>query len=121
MNVASAKHSSQTKRPRWSNSLNSTRQASSSTSWSAQSCSRRQQVLAEGYPLGNAFHAAPYRNIHRMPSKQCRLSIGVCPPRAERIGSGNSRASFAHCSSVNIGSYDAAYALAIERTPFNDH
>jgi hypothetical protein len=78
-------------------------------------------VLGDGYPFGNAFQAAPYRNIHRMPSKQCRLSIGVCPPRAERTGSGNSGASFAHCSSVNIGSYDAAYALAIERTPFNDH
>jgi hypothetical protein len=64
-------------------------------------------VLGDGYPFGNAFQAAPYRNIHKMPSKQCRLSIGVCPPRAERIGSGNSGASFVHCWSLNIGSYAA--------------
>jgi hypothetical protein len=78
-------------------------------------------VLADGYPFGNAFQAAPYRNIHKIPSKQCRLSIGVCPPCTERTGSGNSGLSFDHCSSVNIGWYAATYVLAIERTPFNDH
>jgi hypothetical protein len=78
-------------------------------------------VLADGYGFGNAFQAEPYRNIHNRPSKQCRLPIGACPPRGERSGSGNNGASCFHCSSLNIGSYVAAYTLAIEMTPFDDH
>ncbi|MGC4002555.1 MAG: hypothetical protein QM811_05185 [Pirellulales bacterium] len=52
--------------------------------------------------MGNAFHAAPYRNIHSRPSKQCRSSIARCPPFDDTANGGNHGASFDHCSSLNI-------------------
>lgn len=100
---ASAKHSSQRSRPRFSNISRNMRQTSNQIPRSSQSASRRQHVEAEGYPRGSAFQRAPLRSTQRMPSTTGRLGIGLGPPRSEAAGSGSRGASLAHCSSVSSG------------------
>jgi hypothetical protein len=58
-------------------------------------------VLGDGYRLGKSFQRAPVRNIHKMPSKQGRLAIGLGPPHGDACGSGSKGAIFSHCSSVS--------------------
>ena len=100
---ASAKHSSQRSRPRFSNVSRNMRQTSNQIPRSSQSASRRQHVEAEGYPRGSAFQRAPLRSTQRMPSTTGRLGIGLGPPLTDAAGSGSRGASLAHCSSVNSG------------------
>jgi hypothetical protein len=98
MNVSSQRNS-----PRWSSVPNSARQASSHTSRSSQSRSRRQQVTPLGYRLGMSRHRAPVRSTQRMPSKQARLSAQGRPLRSRRtLGSGSNSLIFSHCSFVSM-------------------
>jgi hypothetical protein len=99
--LPSAKASAQLSWPWASSWARKARQALSQTSCSSQSRRRRQQVLGEGYCGGKSFHRAPVRNIHKIPSKQGRLGMGLGPPRGDGLGSGNKGAIFSHCSSVS--------------------
>ena len=63
--VPSANTSCQSSCPWASNWPKKARQALSHTSASCHSCSRHQQVLAEGYPRGRSFQRAPLRKTHK--------------------------------------------------------
>ena len=103
--LPSAKVSSQFSRPWASNSPINTRHTRCQTPWSSHCCNRRQQVLYEGYRSGKSFHRAPDRNTQRMPSKTCRLSIGLGPPLGDALILGNNGSILRHCSSVSsVGS-----------------
>src|SRR5438270_6237906 len=102
--LPSAKHSSQRSRPCSSSVSRKARHTSSQTPSSSQSRSRRQQVEYDGYPRGRAFHRAPLRSTHRMPSTTARLGVGFGPPADDPESSGSDGTSFSHCPSVNSGS-----------------
>lgn len=94
--------SSHFSRPSPSSAPNSARHASSQTSCSSHSFSRRQQVGGEGYWSGKKRHAAPVCNTHRMPSRQARFETHGRPRWSlRRFGSGSSGAINSHCASVN--------------------
>jgi hypothetical protein len=112
--LPSAKVSSQSRRPRSSNSPRKVRQISSQTPCSSQSRSRRQQVLGEGYCFGKSLQRAPERSTHRMPSKQGRCSTGFRPPALDRLILGSSGSILLHCSSVSSES-----CRDMKRTPFH--
>jgi hypothetical protein len=98
MNVSSQRNS-----PRRSSVPSRVRQASSHTSRSSQSRSRRQQVTPLGYRLGMSRHRAPVRSTQSMPSKQTRFEAQGRPlPSRRRLGSGSKSLTFSHCSSVSI-------------------
>jgi hypothetical protein len=99
--LPSAQASDQSNWPWASSWPRNARQALSQMSCSSQSRRRRQQVLGEGYCLGRSCQRAPVRKIHRMPSKQGLLGMGLGPPQGEAWGSGSKGAIFFHCSSVN--------------------
>jgi hypothetical protein len=99
--LPSAKASAQSSWPWASSWATKARQALSHTSCSSQSRRRRQQVLGDGYCWGKSFHRAPVRNIHKMPSKQGRLGVGLGPPRGDGWGSGNKGAMCSHCALVS--------------------
>jgi hypothetical protein len=80
------------------------RQAFSQPSCSSPSRRRRQQVLGEGDGGGKSFHRAPVRHIHKMPSKQRRLGVGLGPPRGDGLGSGHKGALLSHWASVSSAS-----------------
>jgi hypothetical protein len=95
--------SSQRNNPRWSNVPSSARQASSHTSRSSQSRSRRQQVTPLGYRLGMSRQRAPVHSTQRMPSKQARFSAQRRPLRSRRtFGAGSKFLIFSHCSFVSM-------------------
>lgn len=100
--LPSRKVSSHFSSPSPSSAPSSARQASSQTSCSSHRFSRRQQVVGDGYLSGRNRHAAPVRNIHKMPSKQARLDAHGRPRLSlRRLGSGSSGAINSHCASVN--------------------
>jgi len=101
--LPSAKHSSQSRRCKASNSPSRVRQALSHTPASSHSSRRRLQVEYEGYSLGRSFQRAPERRTQRMPSKQSRLEAGGRPPLEDFLAAGNSGAIFDHCSSLSVG------------------
>lgn len=95
--------SSQRNNPRWSSVPNSARQASSHTSRSSQSRSRRQQVTPLGYRLGMSRQRAPVRSTQSMPSKQARFDAQGRPLRSRRtLGSGSKSFTFSHCSLLSM-------------------
>ena len=71
----------------------------------------------EGECLGRAFHRAPVRNIHSMPSPQERWGRGVAPPQGEAWRAGNTGAIFSPCSSVRS---EVSLAISCLRTMAND-
>ena len=112
--VPSANTSCQSSWPWASNWPKKARQALSHTSASCHSCSRRQQVLAEGYPLGRSRQRAPLRKTHRIPSNTARSAMRLRPPLGERGGVGNKGSILAHWASVISPVYST-----IGDTPFD--
>ena len=94
--VPSASTSCQASWPWASNSRKKAHHALSYTSASCHSCSRYQQVLAEGYPLGRSFQRASLHKTHKIPSNTSLLGMQVRPPLGERCSSGNSVPVLAH-------------------------
>ena len=86
--LPSANTSCQSKWPRSSSSSINAFHISTKTPASSHPCSRRQQVLAEGYLSGRSLQRAPLLQTHRMPSKQSRSHAGGRPPRRDfaRVG-----------------------------------
>ena len=113
--VPSANTSCQASWPWASNWPKKVRQALSHTSASCHSCSRRQQVLAEGYPLGRSLQRAPLRKTHKMPSNTARSPMRLRPPLGERGGLGNKGSILAHWASVTSPVY-----ATIGYTPFDE-
>jgi hypothetical protein len=95
--------SSQRNSPRRSSVPSSARHASSQTSRSSQSRSRRQQVTPLGYRFGMSRHRAPVRSTQSMPSKQARFEAQGRPfPSCRRLGAGSKSLTLSHCSSLSI-------------------
>ena len=67
--LPSRKTSSQLSLPRASSCPSKARQILNQSSRSSHSCSRRHQVLAEGYSRGRSRQRAPLRKTHKMPSQ----------------------------------------------------
>ena len=111
--VPSASTSCQASWPWASNSRKKAHHALSHTSASCHSCSRCQQVLAEGYPLGRSFQRASLRKTHKIPSNTSRLGMRVRSPLGERCGSGNSALVLAHWAS------GASLILSHRTTPYS--
>lgn len=112
--LPSIKHSLQSSCPRSSSWARNARHASSQTSSSSQSRSRRQHVEGLGYSLGRSDHGAPVRSIHSIPSNTLRSSAQGRPPFFDRLCLGTNGSIFAHCSSVSFHR-----VFAIDKTPFD--
>ena len=112
--LPSANASLQSSCSRSSSSDNSVRQALNHTSFSSQSCKRRQHVDALENSFGNSAHGAPVRKIHRIPSNTFRLPTLGRPPFLLAFGSGNNGAILAQRSSVNF-----QRVLAMRMSPFS--
>jgi hypothetical protein len=108
--LPSIKHSLQSSCPRSSSWPKNARHASSQTSSSSQSRSRRQHVEGLGYSLGRSDHGAPVRSIHSIPSNTLRSSAQGRPPFFDRLCLGKNGSIFAHCSSV---SFHLVFAIEI--------
>jgi hypothetical protein len=100
--LPSTNASDQSNWPLSSSSERNARHASSHTSCSSQSLSRRQQVEGLEYCFGKSAHGAPVLNIQRMPSKTLRLSAQGLPPFLPVFGFGKNFSIFSHCSFVNF-------------------
>ena len=100
--------------PRSSSWARNARHASSQTSSSSQSRSRRQHVEGLGYSLGRSDHGAPVRSIQSIPSNTLRSSAQGRPPFFDRLCLGKKRSIFDHCSSVSFNR-----VFAIDNTPFD--
>jgi len=72
----------------------------SSTPVASHSRRRRQQVLGLPYRLGSSLQGAPVHKIHRMPSKQHRVSAGGRPPLDDRVATGRWGRICSHWASV---------------------
>ena len=112
--LPSMKASLQSSCPRSSNWPRNDLHASSQTSSSSHSRSRRQQVDGLGYSFGRSDHGAPVRSIHSIPSKTLRSSAQGRPPFFDLLRFGKNGCIFAHCSSVSFHR-----VFAIEKTPFD--
>ena len=112
--VPSANTSCQSSWPWASNWPKKARQALSHTSASCHSCSRRQQVLKEGYSRGRSFQRAPLRKTHKIPSNTARSGRRLRPPLGERGGLGNKGSILAHWASVTSRVYSAIASLLFD-------
>ena len=98
--LPSRKTSSQLSLPSASSCPSKARQILNQSSRASHSCSRRQQVLAEGYSRGRSRQRAPLRRTHKMPSKTIRSSA-LGRPRALRRALGKSGRMISHCRSLS--------------------
>ncbi len=98
--LPSRKTSSQLSLPWASSCPSKPRQILNQSSRSSHSCSRRQQVLAEGYSRGRSRQRAPLRRTHKMPSKTIRSSARG-RPRFLRRALGRSGLMISHCRSLS--------------------
>lgn len=98
--LPSMKHSSHRIRSSSANSARNARHNESSVPFSSHSFSRRQQVEGLAYRPGSSLQGAPVHRIHRIPSKQSRLSTRGRPPLGFGFASGRCRETASHCSFV---------------------
>lgn len=100
--VPSIKHCAKSSLPRFRKSSASASKTSLNVPASIQYWNRRWQVWYDGKRSGKSCHAAPERNIHRMPLSTCRSSLrGLPRPSVLRSGLSSNGSMTCHCSSFN--------------------
>jgi hypothetical protein len=100
--VPSMKHCAKSSLPRFRKSSASASRMCLNTPASTQYWNRRWQVWYDAKRSGKSCHAAPERNIHRMPLSTWRSSLrGLPRPSVLRCGFSSNGSMAFHCSSFN--------------------